>query len=760
MHETENGPRIGPQVIFGMDADGSCTLSIGPGLQDLGVRPHQLEGQNLFTVYRDDLPALASLRRVLDGETFTVEREFGGRTLSVFYQPVHDDQGRVTGAFGVTTDVTAQRRVERESERAQLRAGLLAELTQQLTREVLDLEALTRVMIRSVTEAVADRGIVWVRTADGERLTPRAAWGVADGQDDRDVLEASAVERMPAVQALDLRSVVRVPLRSRGNLVGLLEVTRGERDRFTDWDVDVVVDLADRCALALDNALLLEAHRNAHEELVKFHALAEASDNLIATADIHGRFTYVNPSVHALGVDLAGGDVWRAVTSQAGEAVATEIRDAVEARRRWSGDLTATFAGQARVGHLETFSLHHPETGSGLGTAWIAQDVTDLRQTEAALRAANADLKRFKALVEASPDFVAIASLDGRVEYVNPAGRELVGMPLDADVSRTTIADYLTPEGLEQSVQREQPAVIANGHWEGESTLRHHAGGPPIPVVIASFLMRDVESGEPFALATVQRDISERLAAEQALLDLAGQREALLTRLVDAQEEERTRIAADVHDDPVQACSALELRLGLLRHQIEERAPELVEGLDDLQASVAGATERLRTLLFDLEPPNLGQGLATALTRAAEEIFDGAGVQWSVHGENEPAAPNATRAIAYRIAKEALHNARKHARAEHVTVTVTDRDGGIEVVVEDDGVGIETLPAEPSPGHRGVSSMQDRAMLAGGRCSISEDHGDGTEVRVWLPVTHLAGANALGESAHVHRAPRRSAGAD
>ncbi|MGH3333249.1 MAG: PAS domain-containing sensor histidine kinase, partial [Nocardioidaceae bacterium] len=351
---------------------------------------------------------------------------------------------------------------------------------------------------------------------------------------------------------------------------------------------------------------------------------------------------------------------------------------------------------------------------------------------------ANSDLMQFKALMDASPDFIAIASMEGGIQYVNPGGREMIGMGPEVDVTRTAVADYVTPEGLESFENRVKPAVFAHGHWEGESTLRNHRGGPPIPVATSTFLVSDAETREPFALATVQRDITERLAAEEALRELAEQRQALLTRLVDAQEAERTRIAADVHDDPVQACAAVDLRLGLLRRQVRERAPELLDGLDALQATVSGATDRLRVLLFDLEPPDLEWGLTGALSSAADEIFENTDVRWTVDGDREPDVPDTARAIAYRIAKEAMINALKHADARSVTVTVAGREGGLEVTIDDDGVGLGPEPVESSPGHRGLLSMQDRATVAGGRCTIRNREGSGTVVTVWLPGPPLA----------------------
>lgn len=729
----EPGPAPGPQVIFGFDADGICTMSIGPGLEHLGLRPGELVGRNLFDVYTE-ASSHESMHRVLAGETFTVERELGGRRLSVYYQSLVDDDGKVTGALGVATDVTEHRRMERAEQAALSRASLFAELSGVLSRDVRDLDALLRVAIRSMTEAIAEWGVLWLRSPEGSHPERRASWPAGDGIPPPSYDPPTLTRELQGVEVLEIdgHSVLRVALRSRGTLLGLVDLAR-DAAPFAEDEVSLAVELAERAALAIDNALLFLSERRAHEDLLKFKALADASKNFIAISDEEDRLLYVNPSARDQRFSLSEEDVWRTVTAHVPEGRADEVRRALMSEGRWSGDLQLTVGGETRVAFLDVFRLFHPETAEPLGSAWIAQELTELRATEAALREALSDIKQFKALVEASPDFIAIANLDGTVKYVNPPGRELIGLDPGVDVTTTTIADYLTPEGLRASVEVEQPAVIAHGRWEGESTLRNHRGGAPVPVAIASFLIRDAETGEPYALATVQRDISERLAAETALHELADQREALLTRLVDAQDAERAQIAADVHDDPVQALAAVDLRLGQLRRRLRERAPELLDALEPLQASVSGATDRLRALLFDLEPPDLRTGLSWALTQAAEEIFDGTPIRWRIDGADEPEMPDATRAIAYRIAKEALINARKHAAADNVEVTVRGRDAGLEVSVVDDGVGLLETPTEAYPGHRGVFSMQDRATVAGGWCTIGKGDGRGTRVTLWLP---------------------------
>lgn len=354
---------------------------------------------------------------------------------------------------------------------------------------------------------------------------------------------------------------------------------------------------------------------------------------------------------------------------------------------------------------------------------------------------AESELVRFKALVEASSDFIALATTEGTVEYLNPAGRELAGLDADVDVATTTIADYLTEEGQRASVEFEQPAVLEHGRWQGESTLRDLRGGPPTPVLINSFLIRHAATGEPWLLGTVQRDISRRLAQQAEVQRLADQRQVLLTHLVEAQENERARIAADVHDDSVQALAVVELRLQLLRKVLERENPALLEDLATLEGAVVGATERLRHLLFDLESPARETNLETALHEAAAYVLADT-VRWTVEAPDGTDLPSADRVIAYRIAKEALVNVRKHAEASHVTVQLQSVDGWVELTVTDDGRGFDSEQESDQPGHLGLRGMQDRAAIAGGSVDVFSRPGAGTTVRLRLP----GPTNALGSA--------------
>jgi signal transduction histidine kinase len=210
------------------------------------------------------------------------------------------------------------------------------------------------------------------------------------------------------------------------------------------------------------------------------------------------------------------------------------------------------------------------------------------------------------------------------------------------------------------------------------------------------------------------------------------QRRQLSRRLEGAQEEERRRIAADIHDDSIQVMSAVDMRLQILAQSGAAKA--VSEELHDLQATVQQAIERLRHLLFELRPVALDRdGLVAALRQYVEHAAPQAGWTWEVVDELDEEPPPDLRAVVYRIAQEAIGNARKHADASHVEVIVAGDPAGVSVTVRDDGRGFD-VRADQQPGHLGLSTMVERATLTGGHCRIDSTPGAGTTVEVWLPL--------------------------
>ena len=208
----------------------------------------------------------------------------------------------------------------------------------------------------------------------------------------------------------------------------------------------------------------------------------------------------------------------------------------------------------------------------------------------------------------------------------------------------------------------------------------------------------------------------------------------LVARLEEAQEQERRRIAADIHDDSIQVISAADMRAQALARQIED--PELHAEALELHDTLREAVERLRHLLFELRPPVLDrEGLVAALRQYLDQPSSGPALESVLDADLVTEPPDDVRATLFRIAQEAITNVRKHAEAGRLEVRLASSEDGVLLRVTDDGRGIEALDlASPEPGHLGVPAMVERAELAGGWCRIDGTPGRGTTVECWLPL--------------------------
>lgn len=233
-------------------------------------------------------------------------------------------------------------------------------------------------------------------------------------------------------------------------------------------------------------------------------------------------------------------------------------------------------------------------------------------------------------------------------------------------------------------------------------------------------------------------------------------RQELLRRIVDAGDEERRRVAADLHDDVIQSLAALLLELDASQRGADPAAVE--QSRRRVEDSLRSTIGRLRRLVFDLAPPELDEGLAAGVDIAAEKTFAGTAtnVVTSIDLADEPDAE--TRAVIYRMVAEALTNVRRHADADTVWIELRSEDGWLLVSVRDDGRGAEELVTPP--GHLGLRTMRERAQLLGGTASVQSTPGQGTVVGFRVPL-HPAGggderAGSLGQFAPgvATRAPR------
>jgi signal transduction histidine kinase len=243
----------------------------------------------------------------------------------------------------------------------------------------------------------------------------------------------------------------------------------------------------------------------------------------------------------------------------------------------------------------------------------------------------------------------------------------------------------------------------------------------------------ELESRVDERTAALRATNDELAARHEELQRVDQQRRDLLARVVSAQEEERRRIAHDLHDDAVQVMTAVNMRVGVLRDRLESDSDR--EIADKLEKTVSMAIGRLRHLLFELSPPALEtRGLATALRHRLEELAMESPFTYELHGDPDDQLDAGNRLLVYRIAQEALVNVRKHADAKHVRIDLEARGGGVLVRIKDDGRGFDPATTEPDrPGHLGLAGMRERADMGGGWWRVDSAPGNGTTVEFWTP---------------------------
>lgn len=239
-------------------------------------------------------------------------------------------------------------------------------------------------------------------------------------------------------------------------------------------------------------------------------------------------------------------------------------------------------------------------------------------------------------------------------------------------------------------------------------------------------------------LASMARKVE---ASQAGLHDYIG-------AITSAQEEERLRLARELHDDTIQELIALKQRLQLARKAVGQG--EAAPMLEALELLAEGTIDNVRRMTRALRPIYLEDlGLVTALEMLARETAQPTGLQVDFIKSGPERRLNRDAELAlYRIAQQALSNILRHAHAHHAAVQVAFSDAALDIVIVDDGTGFRMprYPTDLAPnGHFGLIGMRERADLIGAHLEIDATPGHGTRISVRLPLVH-AGKMAQAES--------------
>jgi PAS domain S-box-containing protein len=326
-------------------------------------------------------------------------------------------------------------------------------------------------------------------------------------------------------------------------------------------------------------------------------------------------------------------------------------------------------------------------------------------------------------------DAIWVHDMDGKIVIANKACEKITGYSPDELMGKNA-SEFLTPETL--GIARKVRARLMKGQaidQRYDQRLIRKDGSETIVELLTRLIKTD---GKPSGFQNIARDVTE----ERRLRDNLR---AQIHRTLMAQEEERKRIARELHDDIAQSILLLSRRLDTFMSGSTHKLPKTsISELEHIQNIANESYKSLQRYARDLRPSILDQmGLVAALNWLADELSKELGIKATVKADKLPSISPETELAMFRIVQETLSNVRKHAQASRVNITVKLDSNNVKVTITDNGKGFLTsrLTGDLArEGKLGVLGMEERARLIGGSLQIKSKPGKGTTVIAKAPI--------------------------
>lgn len=366
----------------------------------------------------------------------------------------------------------------------------------------------------------------------------------------------------------------------------------------------------------------------------------------------------------------------------------------------------------------DTGTPREDDRGNFAGYIGSCLDITESRRKTQALAESE---HRLRAILDTAVEGIITINERGIIESANRATEKIFGYPVAEMVGQNVNMLMPAPFSEEHDPylandRSNKPAII--GIDREESGRRKDGSVFPIDLAV-----REIEQINRRILTCFVRDITERKQAEQAASELGG-------RLLQAQEEERARLARELHDDITQRLAHLAIEAGRIpsRQDRNEALAVMREGLVRLSDDIHG-------LAYRLHPSILGDlGLAAALKCECEEFSRQASIPTKVKLVQLPhTIPQDAALCLFRIAQESLNNVARHAHARGAEVLLRPLEGGLQLEVTDSGIGFDPEKQVRRPS-LGLASMRERVRLLGGELDVESASGRGTTILAWVPL--------------------------
>ncbi|HSC01917.1 MAG TPA: PAS domain-containing protein [Solirubrobacteraceae bacterium] len=457
-------------------------------------------------------------------------------------------------------------------------------------------------------------------------------------------------------------------------------------------------------------------------DLAAFRRIADALPTPMWALSVDGSIVWVNRAASelvGLSAESLGADNWPTVHPDDAPSVRAQLDEALASGVRFNYEHRIRRAdGIYRWMGVEGGPIRDAD---GTVSEWIGITV-DIETSKQAMMLLDA-------LFSQAPVGLAYLDRDGRYVRINQTLATFNGLAMEAHEGR------LASEIVPSLWPRVEPA-FTHALQQGEAVLNREivgetaATGGEIRHWLVSYY--PVRTGrEVTGVGVVAIDETGRRRAEIEMARLAEERRNLLAAVVRGQERERRTVAANIHADTLQVFAAVRLKLEELGESIADPAQHAA--VEQVEAALSAAQERLRNLMFELWPPSLERSglqltIDELLTRLQEDVGVRTELEFNLGAEPSPEL----RGTLFRVIAEALANVRHHARAGSVKVTLTQQDSQLTLRVIDDGVGFDPA-STPNLGHVGLLEMRERIRAVGGELRINSAPGEGTVIEGAIP---------------------------
>jgi PAS domain S-box-containing protein len=461
--------------------------------------------------------------------------------------------------------------------------------------------------------------------------------------------------------------------------------------------------------------------------------LGSIGEAVIAT-DSEGQITFLNSIASSMtGWDLAEalhqpiGKVLRLINEETGMTADNEVLRVLKEKKILAVanhvDLVTRDGREIAVEHSAAPIL--AGQGKVIGVVLIFHDVAERRQEQIATA-------EQAALLELTQDSVFVIDMEGAVQFWSRGAEQMLGYTKAQAAGK--IAHELLCTEFPQPLEEIMAQLMRVGHWEGD-LIKTALDGRRV-VVAGRWALQWSKRDQAPRILVINSDMTARKRGEESLILQKEQLRALAERLQWVREEDRKRVARDLHDQIGQILTAIKMDMTWIIRHLPETEGEALARLKESILLIDDGVKAVRTICSGLRPGVLDDlGLAAAIEWQASEFASRNGILCQVTVPPVDLHLDGDRATAtFRIFQECLTNVLRHAQAKSVRVELCQEEENILLIVTDDGIGFCESDLWNSLGSLGLLGMKERAQFCGGDVQISSSPGNGTTVTVRVPV--------------------------